>query len=322
MNTKLTFIGYVRSPLKERDQAPKQGTSDAPKATIKILKSYLPALSRLRPGQEVLILTWLHLADRKVLQCHPRGDSSRPLHGVFATRSPDRPNPIGIHPVRLLSIEEDLLTVHPLEALDGTPVLDIKPVLAPSSDRTSPSDEERIIRAARDGWFRGILSGFNGNLSIRREDSSVLITASGTAKGFLSPEDLCLVDLPSGRHLAGSAPSSETQMHLEIYRRQPKAFSIVHTHPPSLLAVSLQGRPLLPESLFEARAYAEQFTSIPPLPPGSLDLAQSVAEAAWTHRAVFMQHHGLTCWGANPAEALALSEELESLASIQLRISS
>jgi L-fuculose-phosphate aldolase len=123
-------IGWVRSQLKRRAEAPKQGYEGAPDARIQVESRFLPALDRLTAGQDLLILTWLHESRRDTLAVHPRRDLSKPLHGVFATRSPDRPNPIGIHRVRLLAIENgDVLHVAPLEAIDGTPVVDIKPGL-------------------------------------------------------------------------------------------------------------------------------------------------------------------------------------------------
>ena len=123
-------IGWVRSSLKRRADAPKQGYEGAPDARIEVESRFLPALDRLEPGQDLLILTWLHESRRDTLAVHPRSDLSKPLHGVFATRSPDRPNPIGLHRVRLLAIENGrVLHVAPLEAIDGTPVVDIKPAL-------------------------------------------------------------------------------------------------------------------------------------------------------------------------------------------------
>ena len=123
-------IGWVRSSLKRRAEAPKQGYEGAPDARIHIESRFRPGLDRLTPGQDLLILTWLHESRRDVLAVHPRRDHSQPLHGVFATRSPDRPNPIGLHRVRLLGIESGgVLHVAPLEAIDGTPIIDIKPVL-------------------------------------------------------------------------------------------------------------------------------------------------------------------------------------------------
>ena len=123
-------IGWVRSSLKLRADAPKQGYEGAPDARIQVEPRFQPGLDRLSPGQDLLILTWLHQSRRDVLAVHPRRDLSKPLHGVFATRSPDRPNPIGVHRVRLLGIEAGgVLHVAPLEAIDGTPVVDIKPAL-------------------------------------------------------------------------------------------------------------------------------------------------------------------------------------------------
>ena len=129
----LVPIGWVRSPLKQRADAPKQCDEGAQEARIQIEALFAPALDRLAPGDDLLIFTWLHEGKRDTLAVHPRRDLSQPLHGVFATRSPDRPNPIGLHPVRLLAIESgSVLHVSPLEAIDGTPVVDIKPALAPA----------------------------------------------------------------------------------------------------------------------------------------------------------------------------------------------
>ena len=127
--TELRSVGRVESPLTDPASAPKQGDEGAPEATIVIEPRFAPALDGIATGDELLVLTWLHRADREVLSVHPRGDSSRPRAGVFATRSPHRPNPIGLHRVRVLAIEGDRLRVADLEALDGTPVLDLKPVI-------------------------------------------------------------------------------------------------------------------------------------------------------------------------------------------------
>ncbi len=132
---RLRPIGTVRSQLTNRAETPKQGRDGAPSGRLEIYEAFRPGLRRLAAGQEVLILTWLHQADRALLEVHPRDDERNPLTGVFATRSADRPNPIGLHRVTVLKIEEDgSLTVVPLEAIDGTPVLDIKPVLDPALD--------------------------------------------------------------------------------------------------------------------------------------------------------------------------------------------
>lgn len=124
---RLTIIGHVRSPLVRREDAPKQGSEGAPEAWLELDAYYAPAIAGLAPGQRLVVLTWLHEGDRTVLQCHPRGDKTRPKRGVFATRSPDRPNPIGLHEVEILEIQAPaLLRVAPLEAIDGTPVVDLK----------------------------------------------------------------------------------------------------------------------------------------------------------------------------------------------------
>ncbi len=129
-------VGRVHSPLTDPSSAPKQGDEGAPEAAIEIEPEFAAALDGLDAGDEVLVLTWLDRADREALSVHPRGDSSRPQQGVFATRSPHRPNPIGLHRVRILAIDGNRLRVADLEALDGTPVLDLKPLLsADPSDR-------------------------------------------------------------------------------------------------------------------------------------------------------------------------------------------
>ena len=126
---RLTPVGVVRSPLGNRADAPRQGGEGAPDAVILIESSVGAALEGVQAGDELLVLTWLHEADRTTLQVHPRDDDTRPLTGVFATRSSDRPNPIGIHRVTVHAVDELRLDVGPLEAIDGTPVVDLKPVL-------------------------------------------------------------------------------------------------------------------------------------------------------------------------------------------------
>ena len=123
-------IGVVRSPLRERADAPRQGSEGAPDARVALEPSFADALQGIRVGDQLVLVTWLHEADRTVLQVHPRDDETRPLTGVFATRSADRPNPIGVHRVRVLHVDRrGWLTVHGLEAVDGTPIVDLKPVL-------------------------------------------------------------------------------------------------------------------------------------------------------------------------------------------------
>ena len=131
-------IGVVRSQLRRLEDAPMQGDEGAPEAWLELTPQAAQGLLGIQPGDELIVLTWLHLAQRDVLQVHPRGDINRPLTGVFATRSPDRPNPIGLHrvSVREVADSERKLRVTPLEAIDGTPIVDIKPVLV----GTNPSD--------------------------------------------------------------------------------------------------------------------------------------------------------------------------------------
>ena len=131
----LTVIGHVESPLTDPALAPKQGSEGAPDAWLVFRESVRDGLRDLQAGDEVIVLTWLHRADRETLCVHPRDDPSNPLTGVFSTRSADRPNPIGLHRVRILAVEDGLrVHVGALEAVDGTPVIDLKPVLGGGSD--------------------------------------------------------------------------------------------------------------------------------------------------------------------------------------------
>ena len=122
-------IGYVESPLTERDEAPRQGDEGAPGAWLVLDPAMRDAMADLEAGSEVIVLTWLDRARRDVQRVHPRGDESRPVQGVFSTRSPDRPNPIGLHTVRIVTMDGNRIEVRNLEALDKTPLLDIKPLL-------------------------------------------------------------------------------------------------------------------------------------------------------------------------------------------------
>ncbi|GAB2601809.1 tRNA (N6-threonylcarbamoyladenosine(37)-N6)-methyltransferase TrmO [Kribbella endophytica] len=133
--SELRPIGRVESPLTDPADAPRQGDEGAPDAWIALDPAYTEAARDLKVGEEILLITWLDRADRNALQVHPRGDLTRPPTGVFSTRSPDRPNPIGLHRVTILAIEPLRLQVSNLEALDGTPLLDIKPVLGDVTDR-------------------------------------------------------------------------------------------------------------------------------------------------------------------------------------------
>lgn len=122
-------IGVIRSKIKERSKAPKQGSEGAPDAWLEVHPFATAALDGVAVGDELVVLTWLHQAHRDTLKVHPRSDPNRRLTGVFATRSPDRPNPIGLHQVTVRKISRRRLRVGPIEAIDGTPVIDIKPVL-------------------------------------------------------------------------------------------------------------------------------------------------------------------------------------------------
>jgi tRNA-Thr(GGU) m(6)t(6)A37 methyltransferase TsaA len=137
--TPVTFelrqIGVVESPLSDTALAPNQGDEGAPLAWLAIDPEYAPALTDLAPGAPLIVFTWLHQASRDVLRLHPRGDRTRPEAGVFSTRSPDRPNPIGMHVVEIVAVDGTRIQVRDLEAIDGTPVVDLKPVLGDVSTR-------------------------------------------------------------------------------------------------------------------------------------------------------------------------------------------
>ncbi len=126
------FVGVIRSPFASRAETPKQETEGGAEVVLEIFPEFRDALDGLSPGREIVVLTWLHLSGREALRVHPRGNASAPLRGVFATRSPDRPNPIGLHQAKILAISEDgRLTIAPMDVLDETPVVDIKPALRP-----------------------------------------------------------------------------------------------------------------------------------------------------------------------------------------------
>jgi tRNA-Thr(GGU) m(6)t(6)A37 methyltransferase TsaA len=126
---RLRPIGRIRSSLKTRSQAPRQGSEGAPDAWLELFAPVAEGLRGLAAGDEILVITWFHRAHRDVLRVYPRSDRSNPLTGVFATRSPDRPNPLGLHPVTIRAIAGNRLRVGPIEAIDGTPIVDIKPVI-------------------------------------------------------------------------------------------------------------------------------------------------------------------------------------------------
>lgn len=323
MDLELRVVGRIRSAITSRQASPKQASEDMDPVQIVFDTTYAQALEDISPGQEVEVLTWLHQGDRSVLKCHPRGDPDRPVRGIFSTRSPDRPNPIGLHRVRVLEVRGLALTVHPLEAMDTTPVVDIKPV-----DRESPEaawgphisarEGDQLARAGRDAWLKGLLNGFNGNLSLRR-GNRVILTTSGSAKGHLAPGDLVCVDLDSGDPLGPGRLSSESAVHLAVYRNQPAASAVIHTHPVHLLALSLQDRDWLARlPLFEAGLFADDLALVPAMTPGTSELGQAAGQAAQKARAILLQNHGLVCWAETTTAALGLTEELEGLARIGL----
>ena len=128
-------VGWVKSPLTEMARAPRQADEGAPPAWLVFEAAIADAIRDLRPGTEILVLTWLDRADRSVLLTIPRGDPRNPMTGVFSTRSPDRPNPIGLHRVPVIAVQGLRVQVGSLEALDGTPVIDVKPVLDKTAER-------------------------------------------------------------------------------------------------------------------------------------------------------------------------------------------
>jgi len=129
MEIRLEPIGILRSELTELGDAPKQGSEGAPHARLEVYPWASRALSGIHAGDQLLVITWLHRGRRDVFEVHPRSDPNQPLMGVFATRSPDRPNPLGLHPVTVRAVTENSLEIEPIEAIDGTPVVDIKPVI-------------------------------------------------------------------------------------------------------------------------------------------------------------------------------------------------
>ena len=188
-----------------------------------------------------------------------------------------------------------------------------------------PHAVEDLRSICRDAWRQGLLSGCNGNASLRLSapgHETVCLTRSGAAKGRLTAADCCLVNLADGAPLCGGPASTESGMHLAVYRALPDCAAILHTHPRRLLALSLRlggnMQDFLNMPLFEADVWRARLGFAPALPPGTVELAQAVAQAARTSPAVWMAGHGLCSTGASLAEALCLTEELEHLAAIQL----
>jgi L-fuculose-phosphate aldolase len=191
---------------------------------------------------------------------------------------------------------------------------------------------EEIRGVCRDAWAQGLLSGCNGNASRRLpapHEGIACLTCTGAAKGRLAPQNCCLVEIESAAPLYGGPASTESGMHLAIYRAKPQCGAILHTHPRRLLALSLRLEKehkgleagledFLRLPLFEADVWRARLGFAPALPPGTVELADAVARASLDHPAVWMAGHGLCSTGATLAEALCLTEELEHLAAIQL----
>ena len=131
----LITVGVIHSPLTDRKKAPRQGSEGGAEAWLEVYADFASGLEGIEAGSRIILITWLHRSRRDVLEVHPRGEREAPLTGVFATRSPDRPNPLGLHQVKVLAISGNRLKVAPLEAIDGTPVIDIKPVLTATANR-------------------------------------------------------------------------------------------------------------------------------------------------------------------------------------------
>ncbi|OBQ51884.1 tRNA (N6-threonylcarbamoyladenosine(37)-N6)-methyltransferase TrmO [Halodesulfovibrio spirochaetisodalis] len=325
MTAEIQFIGRVRTQFDDLETCPKQGDEGGKEGWVELEPQFAAGLEGLQVGQSIDLLTWLHKADRDVMAVHPRGDHSRPKRGIFSTRSPARPNPVGVHTVTILEIDTNKMRVEPLEALDKTPLIDIKKTPTPANLITPKDirreDIEEITSVCRSAWSRRLFSGFNGNASIRLGDAC-LMTATGSAKGCLEPKDFVLVDIASGKVLSGSKPSSEGEMHLDIYRNQPKARAILHTHPPKILALGVLVAPekMLKLPIYETDLIGSRMTTAPAFEPGTVELAKATGKAAITHDAVYMEKHGLVCWADTLSHALSLSEELEHLASIHVDV--
>ena len=127
-------IGWIRSELKNTKDAPRFYTEGAPNAHLELNARLWDAMDGIKVGDDIVVITWLHLANRETLKVHPRGDLSRPKRGVFSTRSPHRPNPLGLHRAKVLAIQQNVVSIGPIEAIDGTPVVDIKCVVKPLAD--------------------------------------------------------------------------------------------------------------------------------------------------------------------------------------------
>lgn len=319
MDIKLKIIGHIISKFKNREECPKQASFHLPVSYLKLNEEYLTALDGLRVGDEVYIFTWLNLGDRSVLLCHPRGDKNRPKRGVFATRSPDRPNPIGLHRVRIFNIQDNIITIHPMEVINNTPVVDIKPVdtsefemsFGPNIDPKVGID---ILEIGKKAWEKGFISGFSGNISVKVGDK-IVITKSGINKGLMDGCDIVAFGIDEDIDATALGISSEWKMHLEIYKKQKDALAIIHSHPTHLLlAIDKNENFLKAIDLFEADFLLEKLGIVPNYLPGSAELAEAVGEISKTKQIIVLKKHGLVCWGKDLKDAFSFSEEIEKLA--------
>ena len=320
----IKVVGYVRGKIRNHADYPRHGRGDMPACNIEIEEDFVPALNRLRAGQDIVVLTWPHQARGDVKRSRSGNRFSSHVHGVPGSRSVFRPDPIGLHEVRVLEIQKSGLTVTPMEVIDGTPVIDIRPVFSSRTQADliqkffSSGEIHALIHAARQGWERGLFSGTNGNLSIRK-DEFVLITRSGCSKGCLTPDDLCVLRLDSAELLAGEPPSIESGMHLAVYHAQASASAVVHTHPVHLLALgSLPGELFSLLDNFESLELKKDLRVIGAIKPGSVELAEAVGAVSAQSESMFMPRHGLVCWSRDLYHAMSRSEELESLARIEI----
>lgn len=322
-------IGRVRSPLKELSGCP-HWQDMGPEAELEILAEYAPGLDGMQPGQKIVLLTWLHLADRDALHRGKRHEPGEQPRGVFNSRSPVRPNPIGLHETTVISVRRGggpaRIGVSALEALDGTPILDIKTgreFFFGEDQAAMRHGRGLLVSLCQRAAAKGLLPGCSGNASLRM-GSYALLTPGGLPKESIGSDDLATVRIADGVTAGfGPRPSSEMGLHLEIYRNQPQALAILHTHPAALTALGarLPGRSLeerLDLPVFECAALREKIATVPDFPPGTDDLARAAGRSAAHRQIIWLEKHGLCVWGRGANEALALSEECEHLARVAL----
>jgi L-fuculose-phosphate aldolase len=297
---------------------------------LEILPDFVPGLDALKPGLTITVLTGMipeesaNLRARKTPGFFPETGGQ----GVFAACGAQGANSVEIHRAVIGEIEKRaaaaLVQVNYLKVPDGVPILDIQYNVpagqGPDADLTAC--KKRLIRLCARAYKQGLLDGFSGNASLRHGNLCV-ISGKGAAKGALGVTDFAVLDLESGEVLAGRQPSRETPMHLHIYRAQPEAKVILHTHPANLTALSLRmpGLPMqerLKMPIVECAAGLSLCATVGVFPFGGVELARAVALEAENQRAVWMEGHGLCVWGAEASEALGVSEELEHLAQVRI----